>query len=63
FSCAASIGRNGRVLEKENGTKSRYVFKGDELYVRAKIIATSGEFALTQPAFLKDLKKKQKFQH
>jgi len=51
------IGRNGRVLKKENGTKSRYIFKGDELYVRAKVIATSGEFALTQPAFLKNLKK------
>ncbi len=52
------IGKNGEVLKKENGTKSRYLFKGDELYVRAKVIATSGEFAITQPVFLKELKKK-----
>jgi hypothetical protein len=52
------IGKDGKILKKENGMKSKYEFKGGELYVRAKIIATSGEFALTQPAFLKDLRKK-----
>jgi len=52
------IGKDGRILKKEHGMKSKYLFKGDELYVRAKITATSGEFALTQPVFLKGLKKK-----
>jgi hypothetical protein len=29
-----------------------YVFKGDEFYVRAKVIESNGEVAWTQPVFL-----------
>jgi hypothetical protein len=29
-----------------------YVFNGKELYVRAKIICSTGDFAITQPVFL-----------
>ena len=47
------IGKDGKILQEVYGTKAVYTFKGDELYVRARIFATSGEFACTQPFFLK----------
>jgi hypothetical protein len=47
------IGKDGTILEEVYGTRAVYTFKGDELYVRARIFATSGEFACTQPFFLK----------
>lgn len=46
------IGRNGQILEEIYGTKATYAFKGVEVYVRAKVFASSGEFACTQPVFL-----------
>jgi hypothetical protein len=47
------IGKNGRILKEAFGTKAVYTFRGDELYVRARIRSSSGEFACTQPVFLK----------
>jgi hypothetical protein len=46
------IGKNGRILEEVFGTHAEYLFRGDEVYIRAKIFSTSGEFACTQPVFL-----------
>jgi len=46
-------GRNGRVLKKVDGTKASYTFEEKDLYVRAKIMASSGEFAITQPYFIR----------
>lgn len=47
------IGKNGEVLKTEHGLNPSYDYRGDELYVRAKTICSSGEFAITQPYFLK----------
>jgi len=47
------IGEDGKILQEVYGTRAVYQFKGDELYVRARIFASSGEFACTQPVFLK----------
>lgn len=46
------IGKDGKILQIDYGTKAVYTFKGNELYVRARIFATSGEFACTQPVFI-----------
>jgi hypothetical protein len=46
-------GKDGKILSRVDGTKATYTFKGDELYVRAKVMASSGEFAISQPFFLK----------
>lgn len=45
------IGRDGKVLQRDNGPAAVYTFRGDELYVRVKIVNSRGEFALTQPVF------------
>ena len=45
------IGENGKILEEVSGIEPVYVFTGTELYVRAKILSSSGNFALTQPVF------------
>jgi len=47
------IGKGGEVLKRDIGLKSSYQFKGDEVYVRAKVISSTGDFAITQPAFVK----------
>jgi hypothetical protein len=47
------IGKNGELLKEEFGLAPAYTFKGNELYVRAKIICSSGDFAITQPVFPK----------
>lgn len=44
------IGREGRVLKEIAEPAARYPFKGDEGYVRAKIIESNGSVAWTQPA-------------
>lgn len=46
------IGEDGKILQQVYGSRAVYQFKGDELYVRARIFASSGEFACTQPVFL-----------
>jgi hypothetical protein len=46
------IGKHGKILKKDFGLKPVYRFKGDELYVRAKVLSSGGEFAVTQPVFI-----------
>jgi len=46
------IGKEGRVLKQVEGTEARYAFTRDELYVRARVVSSDGEYALTQPYFL-----------
>lgn len=43
------IGKGGRVLKEETANPAVYLFRGDELYVRAKIIESNGKIAWTQP--------------
>jgi len=43
------IGRQGRVLSEATTSPASYTFKGDEGYVRAKIIESNGKFAWVQP--------------
>ena len=47
------IGKDGKVLKEDYSIAPSYQFKGDELYVRARVFCSSGEFAITQPKFLK----------
>lgn len=46
------IGKDGATLKEEFGPGPRYIIRGDESYVRARVIASSGEFAWTQPVFV-----------
>ncbi|HLM00330.1 MAG TPA: CehA/McbA family metallohydrolase [Pyrinomonadaceae bacterium] len=43
------IGKNGRILSESLLSPAVYQFRGDELYVRAKIIESNGKIAWTQP--------------
>jgi hypothetical protein len=43
------IGRNGRVLSEVTEPTATYTFKGDEGYVRARILESNGYTAWTQP--------------
>jgi len=45
------IGKDGQTLQESYGTKAEYIFKGHELYVRARIFESSGRIACTQPVF------------
>ncbi len=47
------IGKDGKLLKEVVTNPAVYVFKGDELYVRAKIMESNGKVAWTQPVFLK----------
>jgi hypothetical protein len=47
------IGKDGHTLQESQGPYAEYHFKGDELYVRARIFESSGRIACTQPVFLK----------
>jgi len=47
------IGKNGKILKEDYNHKAVYEFKGDEGYVRAKVICSSGDFAITQPVMIK----------
>ncbi|MBI4810723.1 MAG: hypothetical protein HY800_04645, partial [Ignavibacteriales bacterium] len=47
------IGKDGKILKEDFSTTATYHFKGDEKYVRAKVICSSGDFAITQPVFIK----------
>ena len=46
------IGMNGRVLSDQVGSAARYSIKGDEGYVRATVISSTGAKAWVQPVFL-----------
>ncbi len=43
------IGTGGRVLSESPDPKATYTFKGDEGYVRAKVLESNGRTAWTQP--------------
>ena len=43
------IGRQGRVLSEQTTATASYTFKGDEGYVRAKVIESNGKLAWIQP--------------
>ena len=43
------IGRGGRVLQEVAAADGTYTFKGDEGYVRAKVLESNGAAAWTQP--------------
>lgn len=45
------IGKDGRVLKEEVNSPAVYQLRGDELYVRAKIIESNGKVAWTQPVW------------
>lgn len=45
------IGKDGAVLKEEYGLTPSYSFTGKELYVRAKVICSSGDLAIAQPVF------------
>lgn len=43
------IGKNGRVISEAITNPAVYQFRGDEAYVRAKVIESNGKLAWTQP--------------
>jgi hypothetical protein len=45
------IGKGGRILSEAINNPASYVFRGDEGYVRAKILESNGKMAWTQPVF------------
>ena len=47
------IGKDGAVLKRDDSPSPAYPFQGNELYVRARIEASNGTRAWTQPLFLK----------
>jgi hypothetical protein len=46
------IGRGGRLLEEVPGGKAIYTFRGDEGYVRAKVLESNGQIAWCQPVMV-----------
>ena len=47
------IGDGGKVLSVSNDNPARYTFAGTERYVRARVEASTGQRAWTQPVFVK----------
>jgi hypothetical protein len=47
------IGSGGRVLSEVVGPVATYTFRGDEGYVRAKVIESNGDLAWTQPVIIR----------
>lgn len=47
------IGLKGRVLQETVGTSATYKIRGNEGYVRAKVIDSNGKCAWTQPTFVR----------
>ena len=45
------IGANGRVLATDKSLTPRYTLRGQETYVRAKVIDSGGAAAWVQPLF------------
>ena len=45
------IGKGGAVLKQDDSLRPAYEFRGDELYVRARIESSNGTMAWTQPVF------------
>jgi predicted metal-dependent phosphoesterase TrpH len=46
------VGRGGRLLAETTGSPAAYSFKGDEQYVRAKVVESNGRVAWTQPVLV-----------
>jgi hypothetical protein len=46
------IGRGGAVLQESLSSPATYRFRGDEGYVRARILESNGDMAWTQPHFI-----------
>jgi hypothetical protein len=46
------IGNGGRMLKEVTTNPASYQVRGDELYVRAKVIESNGRVAWTQPVFI-----------
>jgi hypothetical protein len=53
------IGKDGEILKKDYNNRAVYLFTGKEKYVRAKVLCSSGDFAITQPVFMERLRKKK----
>ena len=47
------IGDGGQVLQETAGTRANYAIRGDEQYVRAKVIDSNGRVAWCQPTFVR----------
>jgi hypothetical protein len=47
------IGKNGMVFKEDVSNPATYLFKGDEMYIRAKIVDSNGRIAWTQPVMMK----------
>lgn len=47
------IGGSGRILAQVDGLEAVYAYRGDETYVRAKVVSSMGEMALCQPVFVR----------
>ena len=47
------IGRNGKLLQEVLAGSATYRIKGDEAYVRVKVLESNGKTAWTQPTFVK----------
>jgi hypothetical protein len=45
------IGKNGRILKKQNNNSGEYDFEGDETYVRVQVISSHGAMLWTQPVY------------
>jgi hypothetical protein len=43
------IGKQGAILSEAVSSPATYTFKGDESYVRAKVIESNGKLAWVQP--------------
>lgn len=43
------IGRHGRVLDEQTTVPARYTIRGDEGYVRGRVVESNGRLAWTQP--------------
>lgn len=48
------IGREGRLLRETTDNPATYRFRGDEGYVRARVLESNGRMAWTQPVMLPD---------
>jgi hypothetical protein len=47
------IGKSGKLLAEVTESPATYSFRGDEGYVRAKVVESNGQFAWCQPVMLK----------
>jgi hypothetical protein len=47
------IGSGGQVLQETPGTTATYAVRGNEQYVRAKVIDSNGRAAWLQPVFVR----------